>query len=336
MADDYQAEIMQNRHVNFMSGSSRSGIAGLLLALVMIMPALAQTQQPRAGGSTIELEKTVPKIVSAPWKGARLADGQPDVQGHWSNTISNHSNFTDPQGGVINDPNNRRERGPRETRAPSRVSDPVDGQVPFQPWALAKVKEFQANFNNPIQPQYIEPLARCAPGGVPKSFYWHGYEIAQYPGYVVFFFNSGTRIVHLDKKPHLPDNIKLWNGDSRGHWEGNTLVVDVSNTNGKALFSRSGEFASENAHFQERYIFSADGKRYNYEAVVTDPTVFTRPFTITIPAKRWSAADPTNGWHFETRIVSNGGKQPIVERDERICVENNGEFGNVSVTPGTG
>ena len=157
--------------------------------------------------------------------------------------------------------------------------------------------------------------------------YWHGYEIAQYPNYVVFFFNSGTRIIHLDNKPHLPDNIKLWNGDSRGHWEGNTLVVDVSNQNGKALFGRSGEFISENGHIQEKYIFDNAGKRYSYEAVFTDPTVYTRPFTVTIPARRWTANDKPNGWHFETTLAKHAGKEPIVEQEERICNENNGGFG---------
>ncbi len=99
------------------------------------------------------------------------------------------------------------------------MSDPADGEVPYQPWALAKRAEFQQYFNNPIKPQYIEPLARCAPAGVPKSFTWHGYEIRQYPSYIVFIFGSGTRVIHLDGKPHLPENIKLWNADSRGHWE---------------------------------------------------------------------------------------------------------------------
>lgn len=287
-------------------------------------PAPAQ----RTGG--VPREKSFPAISSAKWTGPRLADGQPDIAGHWSNTISNHSNFTDPNAGA---PGDRRTTplGPREERAPSRVSDPADGQVPFQPWAAAKVKDFQAHFANPTRPDYIEPLARCAPGGVPKSFYWHGYEIAQYPGYVVFFFSSGTRIIHLDGRPHLPASISLWNGDSRGHWEGNTLVVDVTNVNGKALFGRTGEFASPNAHYAERYIFQNDGKRYNYEVVITDPTVYTRPFTVTVPARKYTAADPAEGWNFETRLAKHAGKEPIVERDERICTENNGGFGSVSV-----
>lgn len=289
-------------------------------------PQTKPAQTPIGGG--IGYEKSFPKIASGKWTGPKLADGQPDVQGNWSNTISNHSNFTDPQGGIPNDPAPRRTPlGAREDRAPSRVSDPADGQVPFQPWALEEVKKFQVGFHNPTEPKYIEPLARCAPGGVPKSLYWHGYEIAQYPGYVVFFFNNGTRIIHLDGKPHLPENIKLWNADSRGHWEGNTLLVDVTNQNGKALFGRSGEFISENGTVKEKYIFSNDGSRYNYEGVFTDPTVYTRPFTVTIPARKWTDKDKVNGWHFETRLAKHDGKEPIVERDERICAENNGGFG---------
>ena len=66
---------------------------------------------------------------------------------------------------------------------------------------------------------------------------WHGYEIRQYPGYVVFLFDSGTRVIPLDGRPHLPATVKLWNGDSRGRWEGNTLIVDVANNNSKARFA---------------------------------------------------------------------------------------------------
>jgi hypothetical protein len=193
-------------------------------------------------------------------------------------------------------------------------------------------QDLLANFHDPRRPEYIEPFARCAPGGVPKSLLWHGYEIRQFPGYVVFLFDSGTRIIHLDGKPHLPSNIKLWNADSRGHWEGNTLVVDVTNNNGKARFGRTGEFASENVHVVERYVFDPSGQRYNYVATFTDPTVYTRSWTTTIPSRRWSDKDPPNDWHSDTTLANNPGKPPATERYERICVENNGGFGNVAVT----
>src|SRR6187402_2276291 len=296
-----------------------------LLAMIAVLPMSALAQQAGQGGETIQISKTVPVILSGKWTGPRLPDGQPDVEGHWSNTIANHNNWTDPQGGAPGDAHPP--QGPRSERAPSRVSDPADGQVPYQPWARAKQQEFAANFSNPTKPQYVEPLARCAPAGVPKSFTWHGYEIRQYPGYVLFFFNSGTRIIHLDGKPHLPANIKLWNGDSRGHWEGNTLVVDVANQNGKALFGRSGEFISENAKITERYIFNDDRTRYNYVAVIKDPTVYTQPFTVTIPARRYTEKDEPNGWHNELEDATHSGANVIREHYERVCTENNSGFG---------
>jgi hypothetical protein len=305
----------------------------LIAAAVLFAVAPVHAQQA-PGGERIQRETTVTPIASGKWTGKRLPDGQPDVQGHWSNTIANHSNWTDPQGGVPGDPGrNGPPKTPRESRAPSRVSDPPDGQVPFQPWARAVQQDFLAFFHNPVKEEYVEPLARCAPAGVPKSFTWHGYEIRQYPGYVVFLFNSGTRIIHLDDKPHLPDNIKLWNADSRGRWEGNTLIVDVTNNNAKARLARTGEFFSENVHIEERYIFNADGSRYNYVATITDPTVYTRPWTTTIPARRFSEKDEPDGWHYEVAYANqqDKSKPPLIEHYERICVENNGPFGNVAV-----
>ena len=302
--------------------------SALFLSVIAFAPAwlFAQQDVRAPGGETTRWEHEIPVIRSGEWKGPRLPDGQPDVQGFWSNTIANHNNWTDPQGGEPGDTRS----APREHRAPSRVIDPPDGQVPFQPWARALQQEFAANLYNPVKPQYIEPLARCAPGGVPKSFIWHGYEIRQYPGYVLILFDSGTRIIHLDGKPHLPANIKLWNADSRGHWEGNTLVVDVTNNNAKARFGRSGEFASDNVHITERFTFSEDGERYNYVATFTDPTVYTRPWTAMIPARRRGVGEPPDGWHFSGALANAPGQPPVTEHYERICVENNGAFGQLA------
>jgi hypothetical protein len=299
-------------------------------------PAAVKGTKPRGPG--VGFEFTFAQIESGPWKGKRLPDGQPDVAGNWSNTVANHDNFIDPQGGIPGDPAaKKRKLGPREERAPSRVSDPADGQVPYQPWARAKQQEFAVGFFTAVKPEYVEPYARCAPAGIPKSFYHVGYEVRQYPGYVLFLFDSGWRIVHLDGRPHLPQNIKLWNGDSRGRWEGNTLVVDVSNENSKSRFGRTGDFASENVHIVERYIFSNDGRHYNYVATFTDPTVYTRPFTVTIPARRWTLDDPANRWHVRFRTANNpNGKERIEDQIERICVEDNGSFGQTAVAQGAG
>ncbi len=294
-------------------------------------------QAPRAPQASAGLgprwEKTVPKIASGKWTGKRLPDGQPDVQGDWSNTIANQNNFTDPQGGIPGDPDRRgRPLGPRDQRAPSRVSDPADGQIPYQPWARAIQQRLQANFFNPVRPEYIEPLDRCAPAGIPKSFYWHGFEIRQFPGYVLLLFNSGHRIIQLDGTPHLPASMKLWMGDSRGHWEGNTLVVDVSNLNSKARFGRTGNFASENVHVVERYVFDNNGRRFNYVATFDDPTVYTRAWTATIPMRRFTVADRPNEWSYEVLTANAPGRPPLADHYERICQENNGGFGHVAAS----
>jgi hypothetical protein len=301
-----------------------------VLASLAATGAQAQNGPPQGG---IQWESTVPHIEEGKWTGKRLPDGQPDVSGDWSNTVGNHNNFIDPQGGIPNDPQDRKRRvKPPENRAPSRVSDPPDGQLPYLPWARAKQQEFQNGFFNNTKPEYVEPLARCAPAGIPKSLYWHGYEIRQYPGYILFLFNSGTRIIYLNEPKHLPSGISLWQGDSRGHWEGNTLVVDVRNLNAKARLARTGDFTTENVHIVERYIFSTDGKRYNYVATFDDPTAFSRPFTVTIPAKRWTVDDKPNEWHYEVPLANTTNGARIGDHFERICVENNGGFGRVATS----
>lgn len=311
---------------------TRKTALALAFAALAASPLSAQTaatgNQPTAGG--IRWTKEVPAIAAAAWSGPRLPDGQPDVSGFWSNTVSNHSNFTDPQAGPPGEPSGAAKL-PRDQRAPSRVSDPADGQVPYLPAARALQEDFAKNFPNPVKPRYIEPLARCAPAGVPKSFMWHGYEIRQYPGHVLFLFDSGWRIVRLDDKAHVAPGIKLWNGDSVGHWEGNTLVVDASNNNGKALFGRYGDFMSENAVVSERFVFEPGGKRYNYVATFTDPAVYSRPWTATIPARRFTAADKPDGWHFDVKPVNRPGAPLKYEHYERICAENNGPFGGGAV-----
>ena len=270
-------------------------------------------------------------IAQGEWSGPRLEDGQPDVRGHWSNTIGNHNNITDPQGRFPLDPPRENER-PRQSRAPSRLVLPADGQFPFQPWAREKQLEFMSNLYSATRPEYVEPLARCAPGGPTKSLMWHGYEIRQYPDYVLFLFDSGTRLIHLDDKAPLDEDIKLWNGDSRGWWEGNTLHVQVHNHNGKSRFGRTGEFVSENAVITERYIFDNDGQRFLYDADYVDETVLTEPIRFAIPSRRVTEDSPLDGWNNITFPVNYpDGATRGIEAYERTCVENNGSHGDVSI-----
>ena len=320
--------IMKNRLSYQTLGASGALLGALALALSgTAFEASAQQPPPQAQAApaapaTPPVDKTVPKLVSGKWNGPRTPDGQPDITGFWGTTYGSYLNLTDPEG--ISTGERPRKLGAREERAPSRVSDPADGQVPFQPWAKAKVKEYQDYYANPIKPEFVDPLARCAPSGIPQSLYMHGHEIYQYPGYIVFIFDQGTRIIHLDNKPHLPENVKLWNGDSRGHWEGNTLVVSVSNYNGKSKYGRTGEFIGENGQIKERYIFDADGKRYNYIADISDPSVYTRPFTVTVPIRKYTDQDKPRAVVYAVSQAKHSGKETIWEtQDERACIEFN-------------
>jgi hypothetical protein len=91
-------------------------------------------------------------------------------------------------------------------------------------------------------------------------------------------------VIPLDARPHVGSDVKLWMGDARGHWEGNTLVVDTTNMRGARL-TYIGDFYSQNAHVVERMTF-VDADNMTYEATVDDPSVFTRPWTMRIGQKR--------------------------------------------------
>jgi hypothetical protein len=93
------------------------------------------------------------------------------------------------------------------------------------------------------------------------------------------------QIIPLDGRPHAGANVKLWMGDSRGLWEGNTLVIDVTNNNSKGRLSRAGDFASDKVHNTVRIQF-LDAHTARYEAVFDDPTVYTRPWTFGFDLKR--------------------------------------------------
>ena len=286
-------------------------------------------------------ETKVATIAPGEWTGPRLPDGQPDIQGHWSNTIANHDNFTDPQGGIPGDEADAGGGGAaaigtvkaNKERAPSRVTDPSDGQVPFQPWARAMQQELLANFFNPTREEYVEPLARCAPAGPTKSFTWHGYEVRQYPGYVLFLFDSGTRIIHLDGKPHLPENIKLWNADSRGHWEGNTLVVDVRTTT-----ARRASRAQASSRAIKCTSRSATSSQTTANATSITPSTRTPRCSRGRSRSRFPRSESpwTHRRTAGTTRPSSRTTQAVersIESYEHICVESNDGHGDVVAAP---
>ena len=121
--------------------------------------------------------------------------------------------------------------------------------------------------------------------------YNHGIQVLQTPGYVVIDYES-MHDVPLDKRPQLDPSIRGWNGDSRGHWEGNTLVVEVTNFTDKALFADyrgfDGIFKTSATHLTKR-ITRVDANTINYEVTVDDPATWTKPWTFILP---WRSDDP--------------------------------------------
>ena len=152
----------------------------------------------------------------------------------------------------------------------------------MQAWA----KEEKVSRNLPER-GYDDPTAHCFPPGVPRSMYVpEGYEIIQTAGYILFMHErTSWRIVPLDGRAHLPDQIRLWQGDSVGHWDGDTLVIDTTNQNGKEWLNEGGEVISYAAHVVERFTPTGpDALRY--EVTVNDPVVYDRPWTISFPISR--------------------------------------------------
>jgi hypothetical protein len=166
------------------------------------------------------------------------------------------------------------------------ITDPPGGKLPMQPWAVA-----ERTSRLLTERGYDDPTAHCFPAGVPRSMYVpQAYEIVQTPEYLVIIFERVSwRIIPLDGRPHLPEHMRFWQGDSVGHWEGDTLVVDTTNMNGETWLNEGGEVISYAAHVVERFTpTSPDG--FLYEATVTDPVVYTEPWTIAFPVellKNW-------------------------------------------------
>jgi hypothetical protein len=132
------------------------------------------------------------------------------------------------------------------------------------------------------------------PAGIFPGGYGAGYKIVQVSGLVVIYYEMihEARIIPVDGSPHPPQTIHLWNGDSRGHWEGNTLVVDITNYNNKGSIATNiasqamrGIGQSEQLHVVERFTI-VDANTINYEATIDDPKMYTRPWKVAMPINR--------------------------------------------------
>ncbi len=291
----------------------RGKLSGIAVAL-LVVSAAAQNPPPPSQAQS--------------WTPPRTADGQPDLQGVWSNAsiiplerpkeLEGKQSFTPEEmpayeAKVFGRSSRERPLAPGQVgtynnfwwdadskRAPnfrtSIIVDPPDGKVP--PLTAEARKRFEADQSHarehPADGPEDRPLfERCmvypmtGPPMLPSFYDNHqygpltsNYQIVQTPAYVVILMEilHEIRIVPLDSRPHLPPTVRQWLGDPRGHWEGNTLVVDSRNFTGKTKFRG----ADENLHLIERFTRTAPDVLL-YEFTVDDPTAFSKPWKGEIP-----------------------------------------------------
>jgi len=223
------------------------------------------------GASNITLPATPSRSAA---KIRRLADEKPDLQGFWETDSGAANQGLEKRTGTDLTPAGR-----------GVVVDPPTGILPLQPWAVA-----ERTSRNLPERGYDDPTAHCFPAGVPRSVYVPAaFHIIQTPGYIVFLHERMSwRIVPMDKREHLPGTIRLWQGDSIGRWDGDTLVIDTTNLNGKTWLNEGGDVVSYAEHVVERFT-PAGPDVLQYQATVTDPVVYTGTWTIAMPIKHKKA-----------------------------------------------
>jgi hypothetical protein len=228
-----------------------SVIAALVVAAIALVPVPGSAQAQ-----------------SSPGKGGafpRTADGKPDLNGIWQ---------------VMNTAHYDLEAHSSQKGVPGGLGV-VEGDIPYQPWALAKKKE---NYQNRAS---LDPLGKCFLPGVPRATYLpFPFQIAQTAKHIAiaYEFAHTVRIIYTDGSPH-PGPLDFWMGDSRGRWEGDSLVVDTTHFNDRTWFDMAGNFHSEALHVTERYT-PVDGHVMTYDVTIEDPKVFTRPWKISMPIYR--------------------------------------------------
>jgi hypothetical protein len=260
-----------------MLSCSRAAITVFFLALALLAPSCSRSETPSAATAL-----------------PRTADGKPNLQGVWQ--VRNRAAYG------LEDHVARNEM-------PAGRSVVKDGPIPYQPWAAAKRIENAANR------QTADPLANCYMPGVPRIMYMEfPFQIFQTPDHIAMTFEWSQvhRTIYTNGAP-APDGIEFWMGDSRGRWEGDTLVVDVKNHNDRTWFDTAGTFHSEALHVVERYTL-LDANTIQYEATIEDPKVFTRPWTITMPFHRHTDRDRVLEYQCQAEAEEASG---AFERDPR-------------------
>ena len=248
-------------------------VGGLVLGVSAAVVALVATVAGQ-GGNTQPPATPVPAkpaaVASTPWTPERRPDGQPDVEGALWGAVDTgtHNPLENPTGG--------------STQVPSRVADPPDGRVPYQPWAAALRKQRPFDRDNPSKPWHIDSQQRCLYAPPRMGIGTEQYRLIQPDGYIVFVWNRNHeyRVIPVtpDKYANPGPRLRTWMGFARGRWEGTTLVVENVNHRG-ILLTSLGDFVTPDTRYTERYQF-LDADTINWEVTIDDPKVFTRPWTM--------------------------------------------------------
>ena len=189
----------------------------------------------------------------------RTSDGKPDFSGFWQ--VMNTANFDIQDHSAQED-------------VPAGQGVVEGNEIPYQPSALAQKKQNYASRAT------ADPETRCLAPGVPRLMYMpFPFQIVQTPRKVFMQFEYAfhNRTIFTDGSEHPKGGLGLWLGDSRGRWEGDTLIADVVDFNDQTWFDRAGNFHSDALHVVERYTMR-DRDHIDYEATIEDPQVFTRPW----------------------------------------------------------
>jgi hypothetical protein len=212
---------------------------------------------------------------TAPYRPPRAVDGHADLSGIYEAINTANWDLEDHSA----QPGTMWETGSISAE-PAGQSVVEGGAIPYKPEALAKKK---ANFANR---RTDDPEAKCYMAGIPRANYMpYPFQIVQSPRGILFVYEyaSANRFVNMGKPEEAGSDT--WMGTNNGHWEGDTLVVDVTGLNGLAWFDRAGDFASSQLHVVERFT-RPDPYHLNYEATIEDPSVFTRTWKISMPLYR--------------------------------------------------
>jgi hypothetical protein len=196
----------------------------------------------------------------------RTADGKPDLSGVWQAVTTANWNL---------------QAHAAEKDVPAGLGVVEGGEIPYQPWAAAKKQE---NVKNRAT---ADPESKCYLPGVPRITYMpYPFQILQTSKHVAMLYEyvHAVRRIYIDS-PHPEGPIEWFMGDSRGRWEGDTLVVDTVHFTDQTWFDRAGNFHSEALHVIERYT-PISPYHIQYEVTIEDPKVFTRPWKMSMPLYR--------------------------------------------------